>query len=138
MNVHIQAVPSNAGAGPPRRVARPARKGKAYVVPVPSTPLLSQALPSVDWADAFAVAIPTGAHGRHPQEWADAIFRSPPVWVRVLFGLRELLVRMVGIERGGRHVFDTVSWRPAEVLLGTDQGHLAFRASVLVEAAAWC
>ena len=44
-----------------------------------------------------------------------------------------MLVRMVGIEPGGDHVFDTVSWTPNEVLLGTDQGHLGFRASVLVE-----
>ena len=133
MTAHIHSVPPGVGPWAPRRTARPARMGRAYVVPVPRTPLLAQALPSVDWADAFAVAVPIGAHGRHPQEWADAIFRSPPLWIRILFGLRELLVRVVGIERGGRHVFDTVSWTPHEVLLGTDQGHLAFRASVLVE-----
>ena len=133
MTAHLHSVPPSAGPWAPRRTARPARPGRAYVVPLPRTPLLAQALPSVDWSDAFAVAIPIGAHGRHPQEWADAIFRAPPVWIRILFGLRELLVRAAGIERGGSHVFDTVSWRPNEVLLGTDQGHLAFRASVLVE-----
>ena len=52
--------------------------------------------------------------------------------MRVLFGLREALARAVGIEGGGRHVFDTLSWSPSEVLLGIDQRHLAFRASVLV------
>ena len=40
----------------------------------------------------------------------------------------------MGIERGGRHVFDTVSRTEHEVLLGADQAHLGFRASVLVEA----
>jgi hypothetical protein len=30
-------------------------------------------------------------------------------------------------------VFATVDWRPDEVLVGVDQGHLGFRASVLVE-----
>jgi hypothetical protein len=30
-------------------------------------------------------------------------------------------------------VFDLVAWSPDEVLLGIDQRHLAFRASVLVE-----
>ncbi len=44
-----------------------------------------------------------------------------------------MVVRLVGIERGGGHVFATVNWRPDEVLVGTDQGHLGFRASVLVE-----
>ena len=47
--------------------------------------------------------------------------------------MRELLVRAVGIERGGRHVFKTVSRTDNEVLLGVDQAHLGFRASVLVE-----
>ena len=39
----------------------------------------------------------------------------------------------MGIERGGRHVFTTVSRTDNEVLLGVDQAHLGFRASVLVE-----
>ncbi len=133
MNAYTHSGPPNVGPRSPRLVARPARKGKAYVVPLPRTRLLARALPNIDWSDAFAVAIPNGAHGHHPQEWADAVFRSPPFWIRMLFGLRELLVRAVGIERGGRHVFDTVAWRPDEVLLGIDQRHLAFRASVLVE-----
>jgi hypothetical protein len=93
---------------------------------------LAHALPSVDWSDAYAVTV-AGGPVRHPQQWADAIFQEPPPWVRALFGVRELLVRAVGIEPGGSHVFDTVSWSPNEVLLGVDQGHLGFRASVLVE-----
>lgn len=104
-----------------------------HAVAVPATPLLQRAVPHVDWSDAYAVLVPSDLDGRHPQEWADAIFRAPPGWIRVLFGMRELLVRAVGIERGGNHVFDTVSWTPSEVLLGVDQAHLAFRASVLVE-----
>ena len=97
--------------------------------------MLAHALPLVDWSDAYAVEVPTGAPRRDPQEWADAVFRAPPPLVRVLFGARELLVRIVGIERGGRHVFDTVSLAADEVLLGVDQAHLGFRASVLVEQA---
>jgi len=108
--------------------------GKAYAVPLPRTLFLRHALPHVDWSDAYAVAVPFGTRGRHPQEWADAIFRSPPLGIRILFSWRQALVRAVGIERGDPHVFDTVSWNPREVLLGTDQEHLAFRASVLVEA----
>ena len=71
---------------------------------------------------------------RDPQDWADAVFRAPPSpLVRLLFGARELAVKAVGIERGGRHVFDTVARSQHEVLLGADQEHLAFRASVLVQ-----
>ena len=133
MNAHTHSVPPSAGPRSPRPVARPVRRGKAYGVAVPHTPLLAHALPNIDWSDAYAVAVPNGAHTRHPQEWAVALFQSPPFWIRMLFGLRELLVRTVGIERGGRHVFDTVASHPHEVLLGIDQRHLAFRASVLVE-----
>jgi Protein of unknown function (DUF2867) len=127
------ALPSDSRHG---RAARAPRSdtGKAYAVPLPRTPFLARALLHVDWSDAYAVATPVGARGHHPQEWADAIFRSPPLAVRILFSWREALVRAVGIESGGRHVFDTVSWNTREVLLGVDQQHLAFRASVLVEA----
>jgi hypothetical protein len=86
----------------------------------------------VDSADAFAVTFPGPPPG-DPQQWADAIFRAPPLWVRALFGIRQGLVRVVGIESGDRHVFETVAWQPDEVLVGTDQQHLGFRASVLLE-----
>jgi hypothetical protein len=95
--------------------------------------LLAHALPVVDWSDAFAVAIPAGGP-RDPQQWADAVFRAPASRaVRLLFGARELVVRCIGIERGGPHVFDTIARTQHEVLLGADQTHLGFRASVLVE-----
>lgn len=71
-----------------------------YAVAVPSTPLLAHALPYVDWSDAYTVMVPSGP-ARHPQEWADAVFHSPPFWIRVLFGVREVVVPMLGIERGG-------------------------------------
>ena len=111
----------------------PAKPGRVYAIPLPTTPLLTGALPYVDWSDAYAVFTRSGAPRHDPQEWADAIFRGPPLWIRALFGLREVVVRLMGIERGGSHVFATVDWRPDEVLVGTDQGHLGFRASVLVE-----
>ena len=42
-------------------------------------------------------------------------------------------VGLVGIARGGRSSFDTVARTADEVLLGTDERHLDFRASVLRE-----
>lgn len=111
----------------------PAKPGRVYAIPLPTTPLLTGALPYVDWSDAYAVFTPSGAPRHDPQEWADAIFHGPPLWIRALFGLREVVVRTMGIERGGSHVFATVDSRSDEVLVGTDQGHLGFRASVLVE-----
>jgi hypothetical protein len=114
------------------RLVRPEKPGLAYAVAVPETPLLADALPRVDWTDAYAVSFPGRPPG-DPQQWADAVFHGPPAWVATLFGVREALVRVVGIEPGGDHAFDTLARHPDEVLLGTDQGHLSFRASVLFE-----
>ncbi len=105
----------------------------AYEVPVPATSLLAEALPRVDWSDAYAVPCPATAPA-DPQVWADAIFRSPPGWVGALLVMREALVGLVGIQRGGSAAFDTLARTDDEVLLGIDQGHLNFRASVRREA----
>ena len=128
MNAQITSVRPSAG---PRASA--ARGGRAYVTLLPTTALLAGALPHVDWSDAYAVAVPSGVPQCDAQEWSDAIFRGPPPWIRVLFGVREVVARVVGIDRGGSEVFATVSRRADEVLVGTDQGHLGFRASVLTE-----
>jgi len=134
MSAQLQSVRPAVGPGHNSRFVRPAECGRVYSTQLPTTRLLAHALPFVDWSDAYAVGIPMGARRRDPQEWADAVFRSPPPFlVRMLFAARELLVRGVGIERGGRHVFDTVSRTDREVLLGADQAHLRFRASVLVD-----
>jgi hypothetical protein len=109
------------------------RSRSACAVPLPRTPLLACALVRVDWSDAYAVALPRGVRSHPPEDWAHAIFRAPPPLVRALFATREVLVRLCGIEAGDRHAFDIVSWSPNEVLLGIDQRHLGFRASVLVQ-----
>lgn len=110
------------------------RPETVFAVPAPRTRLLDRSLPNVTWSDAYAVVLPPNHQVHDAQQWAEAIFRGiPPWWVRTLFGLREVIVRAVGIEPGGGHVFDTVEGRHDEVLLGIDQRHLGFRASVLVE-----
>jgi hypothetical protein len=121
--------------------ARPARRSpwvrllralgapRARAVPPPRTALLEGALPRVEWSDAHAVEALRGMP-HDPQVWADAVFRDPPRWVLAALGLREALVGLVGIDRGGRGAFDTVARADDEVLLGSDSNHLDFRASV--------
>ena len=134
MSAQLQLVRPGVGHEHHRRFARPADCGRVYATQLPSSRLLAHPLRFVDWSDAYAVGIPIGEKRRDPQEWADAVFRAPPPFIaRVLFAVRELLVRGVGIERGGSHVFDTVARTEHEVLLGADQEHLGFRASVLVD-----
>jgi Protein of unknown function (DUF2867) len=105
---------------------------RARPVPVPATPLLATALPRVDHADAVAVVRRPGMPA-DPQVWADALFHDVPRWVGALMGVRDSLVGLVGIARGGPGSFTTVARRVDEVLLGSDEEHLDFRASVLVE-----
>jgi uncharacterized protein DUF2867 len=102
---------------------------RARAVPVPPGGLLDGALPRVDFADASAVAVRPGAPD-DPQVWADAVFRDPPAWVAALMGLRQTLVGLVGIRPSGASAFDTRARTADEVLLGADDAHLDFRASV--------
>jgi hypothetical protein len=103
------------------------------VVPVPSAAtLLQDAVHRPDLADAYALRVPPGTT-TDPQDWADAVFRNPPRIVVALLGLRNRLVTPFGIERGDASAFDTITRTDREVLLGTDAGHLTFRAGVLVE-----
>ncbi len=94
--------------------------------------LLHDALQRVDFADAWQIStwrrMPTD-----PAVWADAIFRDPPHWVRALMLLRNAAVGLVGIERGDPSAFDVLARSEREALVGTDAGHLDFRASILVE-----
>ena len=116
-----------------RHSPRRPRWPRPRLVALPTSPLLAEALPQADWSDAYAVLVPRGAPRHDAQEWADAAFHAPPLWIKVLFGARELVVHAVGIERGGKRAFGTVSRTSDEVVLGVDQSHLDFRASVRVE-----
>jgi 2-polyprenyl-6-methoxyphenol hydroxylase-like FAD-dependent oxidoreductase len=101
-------------------------------VAVPATGLLAGALPRVDWSDAYEVEIRPGAP-TDPQVWSDAIFHNAPGWVRRLIAVRQATVGLVGIDRGRSDTFDARTRTDDEVLLGTDERHLSFRASVLVQ-----
>ena len=87
------------------------------------------ALARIDWSDAYAVSVPTGSP-TDPQVWADAIFHSAPHWVRALLAVRQATVPLVGIARGRPDLFSTRTRSDREVLVGTDERHLSFRASV--------
>ncbi|MEU4620447.1 DUF2867 domain-containing protein [Actinoplanes sp. NPDC023801] len=115
------------------RLAVATESVRLRAVPVPENArLLKAALPHPDLADAYAVRVPPGT-SLDPQTWADAIFRNPPPAVTALLRLRNALVAPFGIDRGDASAFDTVARTDRELLLGTDAGHLDFRASILVE-----
>ena len=118
------------------RLIRRARFPRPREVPLPAAAnLVRTALPTVDFTDAWQIRNGPGMP-TDPAVWAHAIFRDPPGWVLALLGLRQLLVGLVGIERGNAATFDVVARTDTEALLGADAGHLDFRASVLVEPSA--
>lgn len=125
------------GTGPARparwspyvRLLRLVRSARARETELAAGGLLDGALARVDFADAHAVAAAPGTP-LDPQAWADAIFHDPPAWVVAAMGLRQAVVGFVGISRGDTSAFRTLARTDDEVLLGTDDGHLDFRASV--------
>lgn len=104
--------------GPRARKADPARSA-----------LLSGALDRVDYADAFAIERRRNVSD-DPQAWVDAVFNDPPAWVTALMGLRDRLVQVAGIERSTPDTFAVIARDDDEVVLGSDAGHLNFRASI--------
>jgi uncharacterized protein DUF2867 len=94
----------------------------------------TDALPGVDFVDAYAVRLRPGMPA-DPAIWAAAIFDDPPRWVRALLVAREAVVGLVGIERAGRSAFAVRARTDTEAQVGVDAGHLDFRAVVSVEPA---
>jgi len=99
--------------------------------PMPEGSLVVDALARMDRWDAWRV--PSAGVQADARRWADAIFGDPPGWVAVLLRVRNALVGLVGIDRADASVFAVIAERDGEVLVGADERHLSFRASVLVE-----
>lgn len=76
--------------------------------------LVRAALPRVDYADAYSVVVPADVNS-DPQAWTDALLHGLPA----------------AVGPGPRRAEST-----KEVVLGADERHLSYRASVLVEPAA--
>jgi hypothetical protein len=103
-------------------------------VPIPSqSTLIDGVYDSIDLQDAWQVRCRPGLP-EDPQVWADAVFHHPPPWIVVLFGVRNVLVRLIGVapEHDSAKTFRVEARTAEEVLLGSDADHLNFRASVLV------
>jgi hypothetical protein len=115
------------------RLAVAAGGARVRPVPVPGRArLLHDWAAARDLEDAYAVRVPAGTM-TDPQAWTDAVFRDPPRVVVLLLLLRNALAPLVGVERADSSAFDTVARSSDEVLLGVDEDHLDFRASLLVE-----
>jgi hypothetical protein len=77
------------------------------------------------------VAVPDGS-ARDAEGWAQAIFTvgSMPSWIKVLFGAREVVARLLRLSPGRPAVFAVREVRDGEALIDTDDRHLRFVAGV--------
>lgn len=94
-------------------------------------------IPDPDFADVVVVAIPSTAHPiiEDPAWWAERVFsrRSMPRWIILLMGLRQQLVRLIGVNRAPSSVFDVDAVVGEEALIAADDSHLDFRAGVGID-----
>jgi Protein of unknown function (DUF2867) len=92
-------------------------------------------LPRPDWASTTSVAIPRDLT-RDPVAWAQAIFdsRTMPSWVKVLFVVRECVVRPLRITPGDSSMLAVDRVVGDEAVIDTDDVHLHFVAGVRADA----
>ena len=108
-------------------------------VPLPTTSALAGTYKGADLADAYAIALPADSSS-DIATLAKAALATPAPWVNALMGLRDAIVAPLGVKTSrqlGRRgdgrigVFPVRSRSDNEIILGEDDTHLDFRASVL-------
>lgn len=114
----------------------------AIPVALPAQSAVNHAYPSVNLADAFAIALPLNASS-DPDLLARHIFSHQPSWIGKLTRLRDLIVARFGLKTA-KHlatlandakasrvgIFKVYSSNATEIVLGEDDKHLDFRVSV--------
>ncbi len=115
-------------------------------VAIPMRSQIATVYESTDLADAFSIRLPVGA-STDPELLARFIFSQQAPWVGALMKIRDALVAGFGLKTskhlaslGGSAnptrlgIFKIYSKTETEIVLGEDDKHLNFRASVLCSA----
>lgn len=92
-------------------------------------------------ADSFAITLPPAAP-TDIDTLATLLFADPPVWFTILLAIRDRVMTLFGVRAShtlsaGEHIafFPVLSRSAHEIVLGADDRHLDFRASVLLRRA---
>jgi hypothetical protein len=134
---------------PPRSHNAPMTKYPVRAVAPPAESDIAHLFGGAHLADAFAIALPAGA----PQDTellARAVFGNPAPWFRALLACRDAIVAPFGVKTSAQvrrqlggdapatHIdfFPIMARHPNELIVGEDDRHLDFRASVLQRATA--
>lgn len=111
----------------------------------PPTSAIADWYGGADLVDSYAVTLPHGA-SEDLATLTRALFNRPPAWLRGLLRLRDQIVGPLGVktttairEAGATDGRDRIGFFPVlgrsarEIVLGEDDSHLDFRASVLLQ-----
>ncbi|MCB8879742.1 DUF2867 domain-containing protein [Acidisoma cellulosilytica] len=114
-------------------------------IPLPTESVLAGLYPGADLADAFAVPLPAAVADRKIEDIARSLLGDPALWFRTLLAMRDGVMTRFGVKttaevraaaaRNGVEridFFPVLGRRDRELILGEDDRHLDFRASVLV------
>jgi hypothetical protein len=111
-------------------------------VPLPPESGIANTYATMNLADAFSIELPATA-STSPEVLARFIFSQQPAWVRGLMIVRDALVAGFGLKTtkhlssvatggmGRLGIFKIYSNSQTEIVMGEDDKHLDFRASVL-------
>ena len=118
---------------------------RPHAIPLPRESCIKAVYGQPDLADAYSIDLPPGTT-RDPERLARFIFEHQPRWVAALMEVRDSCVSLLGLKTGrslrssdGQRqrigIFKLYEASPLEVIVGEDDKHLDFRASVLYRAA---
>lgn len=112
-------------------------------VPPPRDSELTPLFDGADLVDAFAIRLPREATA-DIGALARAVLGHPPGWLRGLLGVRDAVMGTVGVKTSGQirqqarrqgreriDFFPVLARRPNELVVGENDQHLDFRASLL-------
>lgn len=109
---------------------RSGRTGRAYSVAAAPTALLTESGIRADWTSRQRQPVSERA-STDPVEWAHRLFQDPPARVAAVLALRDRAVALVGLRPTSPSTFDVLQRTEREALVGMDDRHLDFRASVV-------
>ncbi|MBB5833622.1 DUF2867 domain-containing protein [Kribbella italica] len=95
----------------------------------PGSALLAACGVQADWSDCQRQPVGPSA-STDPLAWTSELFHRPPAWVASALALRDRAVALFGIRTAAEHSFRVRASNEHEALIGTDDKHLDFRASI--------
>lgn len=106
----------------------------------PAESLIADWYRQADLLDSYAVVAPAPVPGTM-RALAERALATPPTWFRVLIGMRDALMRPLGVKttaqlRDARRAGDRIDFFPVlqetadEIVIGEDDRHLDFRMSL--------